>query len=148
MRLPLIPALVVACFALSMMTGPARAEQAQVFDNYEVHFNAFNSSFLPPEVALAYNLQRSKYRALINVAVLDDGAGKRPVTALVKGSMKNLLSQVQDLNFREIKEGNAIYYLADFRFTDDEQLEFDIDVRPDPNKPAYHLHFRQHFYVD
>ena len=145
MRLPLISAIFVA---LLIATLPARAEQAQVFDHYEVHYNAFNSSFLPPEVAMAYNLQRSKYRALINVAVLDEGAGKRPVSAIVKGSMKNLLSQVQTLSFREIKEGNAIYYLADFRFTDDELLAFDIEVQPDPNRPAYRIHFSQHFYVD
>ncbi|HEY5718189.1 MAG TPA: DUF4426 domain-containing protein [Motiliproteus sp.] len=145
MRLPLITALFIALLALST---PTRAEQAQQFDHYEVHYNAFNSSFLPPEVALAYNLQRSKSRGLINVAVLDTATGKRPTSAIVKGSFKNLLSQQQTLSFREIREGNAIYYLAEFRFTDDELLMFTVEVQPDPNRPAYSVNFKQHFYVD
>ncbi|WP_210398275.1 DUF4426 domain-containing protein [Motiliproteus sediminis] len=145
MRVPLISALWVA---LLLLAGPLRAEQAQTFDQYEIHYNAFNSTFLPPEVAVAYNLQRSKYGGVINVAVLDDSEGKRPTSAQVSGSLKNLIGQRQELSFREIREGNAIYYISAFRFTHDEQLQFSLDVKPDRNKPAYSISFKQHFYAD
>lgn len=145
MRVPLIS---VVGMALLLLAGPLRAEQAQTFDNYEIHYNAFNSTFLPPEVAVAYNLQRSKYGGVINVAVLDDAEGKRPTSALVRGTLKNLLGQSQELSFREIREGNAIYYISAFRFTHDEQLEFTLTVQPDPNKAGYSISFKQHFYAD
>ena len=134
---------------LIWVTGSAQAEQFKVFDSYEVHYNAFNSSFLPPEVASAYDLKRGKYRALMNIAVLraEDG-DKASVRATVSGTMKNLIGQMQKLNFTEIREGEAVYYIASFRFTDDEVLMFDVNVQPDPNTPAYSMKFKQHFYAD
>lgn len=134
---------------LLCLAGPLRAEQFQAFDQYEVHYNAFNSSFLSPDVAKAYDIQRSKYKGLVNIAVLDRSADQdRPVAALVNGSIKNLLDQSQSLVFTEIREGSAVYYITDFRFSDDEQMRFSISVQPDPNKPAYELNFKHHFYVD
>ncbi len=131
------------------LSALAQAEQFKLFDNYEVHYNAFNSGFVPPEVASAYDLKRSKYRALMNVAVLKQaGSDKSSVQAVVSGSMKNLIGQTQKLRFTEIREGEAIYYIASFRFTDDEVLSFDISVQPDPNSAAYSLSFKQHFYAD
>ncbi|MEH6627591.1 MAG: DUF4426 domain-containing protein [Motiliproteus sp.] len=134
---------------LALVSGFAQAEQFKPFDQYEVHYNAFNSSFVTPEVASAYGLQRSKYRALMNVAVLKKEGGKKPsVNAVVTGSFNNLIGQNQDLSFVEIREGESIYYIASFRFTDDEVLDFEIKVQPDPNAPAYIVNFKQHFYVD
>ncbi|MEH6811811.1 MAG: DUF4426 domain-containing protein [Motiliproteus sp.] len=134
---------------LALVSGFAQAEQFKPFDQYEVHYNAFNSSFVTPEVASAYGLQRSKYRALMNVAVLKKEGGKKPsVNVVVTGSFNNLIGQNQDLSFVEIREGESIYYIASFRFTDDEVLDFEIKVQPDPNAPAYIVNFKQHFYVD
>ena len=57
--------LFTSLFALS-----AHAEQKQIERGYEVHFNAFNSSFVTPEVATANGIVRSKVRALVNVLSL------------------------------------------------------------------------------
>ncbi len=145
------PSRMIAVLLISMvaLATTVRAEQFKPFDDYEVHYNVFNSSFLPPEVATAYDLQRGKYRALMNVAVLKTGGdAKMSVKAMIKGTMKNLIGQTQNLTFTEIREGESIYYIASFRFTDDELLTFAIDVQPDPNKTAYTVNFKQHFYAD
>ncbi len=130
-----------------LLSGHASAERFKAFDHYQVHYNALNTTFLPPEVAKTYSIQRSKVRGLINVAVLDSRSNK-PVTALVTGEIRNLVGQTQALEFKLVREGIAVYYIAEFRFTDDEILNFDLQVQPDPNAAAYQFEFKQHFYVD
>lgn len=141
-RLLLVVALVFSTSAL--------AEQMISDGHYEIHYNAFNSSFITPEVAQLNNITRSKYRALVNVAVLklgEDGS-KTPVTAIVTGNAANLLGQTQQLTFQKIDEGNALYYIGSFRFTEEERLKINLNVQPDPNMPAYSIVFEQTFYVD
>lgn len=138
----------LALSLVMMFPIQANAEQFKAFDNYEVHFSAFNSTFLTPDVAQGYAIQRSKVRGLVNVAVLDKSNQKAPITAQVRGEITNLVGQVQTLAFKQVREGKAVYYITEFRFTDDEILSFDLQVQPDPNKPAYTVQFKQHFYVD
>ena len=141
-RLTLIAALV---FSTSVA-----AEQMISDGRYEIHYNAFNSSFITPEVAQLNNITRSKYRALVNVAVLklEEDGRKTPATAIVKGSAANLLGQAQTLEFKKIDEGNALYYIGSFRFTEEEKLKISLNVQPDPNRPAYSIEFEQTFYAD
>ena len=138
---------VVLLFCL-LLPAQASAERFKAFDQYEVHYNALNTTFLPPEVANTYSIQRSKVRGLINVAILDRANNGKPVTAVVSGEIRNLVGQTQDLSFKMVREGVAVYYIAEFRFTDDEILNFDLRVQPDPNAAAYAVEFKQHFYVD
>lgn len=127
----------------------AQADSPQRFGQYEVHYSAFNSSFLEPEVAEAYNIQRSKYQGLVNVSVLEEqNGGTEPVTAVVTGHMTNLLGQQQELKFKQVREGNAIYYLTNFHFSDGDPLKFNISVQPDPNEPPHQVNFQQKFYTD
>lgn len=128
----------------------AAAEQSIADGRYEIHYNAFNSSFITPEVAQQNGLVRSKYRALVNVSVLEVGSDGRqqPTTAIISGQAANLLGQAQKLAFKKIDEGNALYYIGSFRFTEDEQLKITLSVQPDPNRPAYNIEFDQRFYVD
>ncbi len=136
--------------AAILASTSALAEQSISDGRYEIHYNAFNSSFITPEVAQQNDLVRSKYRALVNVSVLqmqDDGS-KKAVRAIVSGQASNLLNQAQKLEFKQIDEGDALYYIGSFRFTEDEQLKIQLNVQPDPNKPAYTIEFDQRFYVD
>ena len=136
-------------FSLTLMSS-AQAEQSLTQNGYEVHYNAFNSGFLTPEVAQANGLTRSKVMALLNVSVLkiaDDGT-KRSVNALVSGEAKNLIGQIKTISFKKIDEGDAIYYLGSFRFSDEEMLNFDLDVQPDPNQSPISVRFSQTFYED
>jgi hypothetical protein len=135
--------------ASTAFTG-AQAEQSLTQNGYEVHYNAFNSGFLTPEVAQANGLTRSKVKALLNVSVLklENDGSKRPVNALVSGEARNLIGQIKRISFKKIDEGDAIYYLGEFRFSDEELLNFDLEVQPDPNQSAIKVRFSQTFYED
>lgn len=134
----------------ALLSSAALAEQMISDGRYEIHYNAFNSSFITPEVAQRNNLLRSKYRALVNVSVLEvkEDGSKQATSAIVSGQASNLLNQIQTLEFQTIDEGEALYYIGSFRFTEDEQLKIRLSVQPDPNKPAYNIEFDQRFYVD
>ncbi|MGH1430104.1 MAG: DUF4426 domain-containing protein [Neptuniibacter sp.] len=135
--------------ALALISQPLLAEQFVAHGNYEIHYNAFNSTFVQPDVAQKVGLQRSKRKALVNVSVLKvEGATKTPVSATVTGKATNLIQQSQNLNFKKVDEGNAIYYLGQFGFSDDQVIRMSIDVQPDPNLPAYTIQFEQKFYEE
>jgi len=144
-----LAALAGISFAL-MVSQAVRADQFVAYGDYEIHYNAFNSSFLQPDIAQEYGLQRGKRRAMINVSVLKKSTDGKPVpvSALVQGKASNLLEQTQDMSFKKIDEGNAIYYIGQFGFSDDMQMRISLSVQPDPNKPAYDLQFEQKFYAD
>lgn len=136
---------VIATFAT-----PVLAEQMVADDKYEIHYNAFNSSFIQPDVASRYGIQRSRTKGLLNVSVLEkqpDGS-TRPVPAVIQGKVVNLIAQTQTLSFSKVEETNALYYIGDFGFTDDQVLRFNLSVQPDPNAAAYTINFEQRFYVD
>lgn len=140
----------IGTLAMVMVAGLAQAEQKIADGKYEIHYNAFNSSFITPEVAQQYDITRSQYRALVNVAVLklEEDGSKTPVRAQISGQAANLLQQAQQLEFKQIDEGNALYYLGSFRFTEDEQLTISLQVRPDADAAPYNIEFEQTFYVD
>jgi len=126
------------------------AEQKITVGDYEVHYSAFNSSFLQPKVAESYGIQRTKYRGVVNITVLKKGAdGKTtPARAFIKGKVKNLIEQSNNLNFRPIIESDAIYHIAEFKISSEDTLTFNLDIQPDPNQPAFPLSFRQAVYPE
>ncbi|MBY4676420.1 DUF4426 domain-containing protein [Marinobacterium arenosum] len=135
---------------IALVSVSARAEQFVKYGDYEIHYNAFNSSFLQPDVAQSVGIVRGKRRALINVSVLKmqpDGSMK-PVTAMVNGSVLNLIEQQQQMDFKKIDEGKAIYYIGSFGFTDDQLMRISLQVQPDANQPAFDINFEQKFYTD
>ncbi|WP_409524097.1 DUF4426 domain-containing protein [Nitrincola sp. MINF-07-Sa-05] len=132
---------------------PAMAAQADKMisdGSYEIHYNAFYSTFLLPEVAQRHNLTRSNVRAMLNVTVLEKQADgtTRPVAADVTGEVANLLQQRQTLNFVSIEEADARYYIGDFRISNDEQLTINLTVLPEGSTSPYQIRFDQTFYTD
>lgn len=117
------------------------------FGDYRVHYSAFNSSFIDPKVAAAYDIVRGGDRGLINIAVVPiDTVGGRP--AQVSGHVANIFAQRQELKFFEVREGDAVYYLAPFRFEHEDSLTFSVTVKPAPDLPSYTLSFQRTFYRD
>lgn len=103
----------------------------QDFGDYRVTYSVFNSEFIPPEVARQYNLVRARDRAFVNISVAKIGE-MQGMSAAVSGSATNLIQQSRALEFREIRDGQAVYYLAPLRFENEETLTFKIDlVMPD-----------------
>ncbi len=113
-----------------VVASTAYAEQNKKAGAYDVHYVAFASTFLSPEMARKYNVVRGRNRALINISVLNENAS--PVRAKLNGTVKNLPGQILHLDFEEVIEGDAVYYLAQTRFSDQEIMRFTINfVGPD-----------------
>jgi hypothetical protein len=135
----------LALFLLTLcLAWPAMAERKQSFGDLDVHYSAFNSSFLQPDIAAAANLTRSKSQGVVNIAVRK---ADQPVGAQVSGQVKNLLGQVHNLQFKQVKEGEAIYYLAQFPFDGNETLRFSLQVQA-TGGTTQSFDFTQEFFPD
>ncbi|MCO7630077.1 DUF4426 domain-containing protein [Pseudomonas fluorescens] len=123
----LITVLLTACLSLSAVAADAiKGERKEVFGDVTVHYNTFNSTFLTPEIAKAAELIRSKNQGVINVSVIKDG---KPLIANVTGTVKDLTSQSVPLNFRQVTEQGAIYYIAQYPVEQQETRTFEIKVQ-------------------
>lgn len=125
---------------------PAGATNADIGDHI-VHFSAQSTDQLPPDVARAYNIVRSKNRAMLNVSVLREEDGTA-VVADVAVKTVNLTGQLKNVTMRRINEGDAIYYIGEVAIANRETLVFDISVTPEGSKIASNVRFKRQFYTD
>ena len=56
--------------AISVGSLNSYAENSKEFGDYVIHYNAFRSDTISPEVAKQYGLTRANNRVLINIAIL------------------------------------------------------------------------------
>ncbi|MDZ7668442.1 MAG: DUF4426 domain-containing protein [Gammaproteobacteria bacterium] len=122
---------------------PALAEQMRPIGDYEAHYSLVPTLFLKADIAAGYDITRSRDRALLTVSILDADGG--PVTADVRGRVKDLLGVQQALDFEEVREGPAVYYLATIRHSDRDVLRFDIRITT-PDGADHELAFQQKMY--
>lgn len=132
--------LLMLCSSLSF------AEQKQDFDNLEVHYIALPSTFLEPYIAAQYGLKRSKYTGLVNVSVLDKNQQSLPIEADIIGVGRNLIGQSEKLQFKKIKEGKSIYYIAAYPFTNEEIVKFKVQIKAQGK--THLLKFQHKYYVE
>lgn len=125
---------------------PAGATSIDIGDHV-VHFSAQSTDQLPPEVARAYNIVRSKNRAMLNVSVLRE-TDNSAVAAIVTVRAVNLTGQLKSITMRRIDEQEAIYYIGEVAVANREVLVFDISVTPEGADTAYELRFKRQFYTD
>ena len=112
-----------------------------------IHYMAIGSTFFTPEIAKAYGITRSRYNGLVNISVLDNTKTGTPAkTVSISGQAKNNLGQFKNLEFKEVKEGDAIYYLAQITYNHEETIHFNLTIN-DGNEQQT-LTFSQKFYVD
>ena len=142
--------LVLAISAQAQVDQPKEISTVEKFGDYTVHYNVFNSTTIPAKVAEAYKLVRGKDHALVNISLTktENGSTSLCLPAVVKGASKNLMQQQQALQFIEIKEGDATYYLAPFVFTNEEILHFDIQVSADANAKPMSFTFNRTLYTE
>jgi Domain of unknown function (DUF4426) len=147
-RLPSLVGALLLCF----LSVGANAEQKLVFGEYEVHYMGLNSSFLTAEVSKIYDIPRSRSLGFLNISVLQKTKGGQVPAALdakLKGSIRNLIGQSRELEFRRVREGQAIYYISTFSFDDGDMYNFDIDVVPSNAKQKnFDVKFSQRFYEE
>jgi hypothetical protein len=125
---------------------PAGATNADIGDHI-VHFSAQSTDQLPPEVARAYNIVRSKNRAMLNVSVLQE-SDNAPVKASVTVKTVNLTGQLKNVTMREITEQEATYYIGEIPVANRETLIFDISVQPEGVEEVSEVRFKRQFFTD
>ncbi|MGI2259781.1 DUF4426 domain-containing protein [Shewanella sp. GXUN23E] len=126
---------------------PVSADQQTVGD-YVIHYQAFGSTFLTPSIAKAYGLQRSNYTGVVNISVLHANEKDSPgVPVEITGVAKNLLDSSINLKFREIREGKAVYYIAEVPYRNDETIHFQIGIKHGRQLNTT-LKFKQSFFTD
>ena len=125
---------------------PAGATSVDI-GGHVVHFSAQSTDQLPPEIASAYNIVRSKNRAMLNVSVIrsDDGSA---VPAEVTVKTQNLTGQLKTVTMRRIDEQDAIYYIGVTPVANRETLIFDIAVTPEGGEEVTDIRFKRQFYTD
>lgn len=144
MRPLLLPALAALLLVLS---APLRAGSMTTGD-ITVHFNALPTTSLAPEAARRSGVTRSANRALVNVAVRQGEPGAdRALPATVRLVAVNQNGQRSPLSAREVREGDAIYYLAEARISGHETLTFELEVVP-RGAAAMRTVFRQAFFPE
>jgi hypothetical protein len=125
----------------------AFAENSQPIGNYIVHYNALSTETLPPTVAKAYGITRSKNKGLLNISILRKGAGFQGVEADINVSATNLTGQLRNIELRKIVEQNAVYYISEFSVSDRETLDFSIQVKTADNQTG-NIKLRQQFFTN
>lgn len=142
--------LFVALFFMSLtslFSTAVMAENMKKLGSMNVHYMAIGATFLTPEIAKAYGIERSRYNGLINISVLDNSQKNTPAkTVSISGTARNDLGQIKSLEFQEVKEGAAIYYLAQINYSNEETFYFELEIND--GKESHQLKFKQKFYVD
>lgn len=136
--------LLTAVFSTTL-SAEQQGGQYKRFHKWDVHYIAFPSTVLKPQIAANYGLTRSGNTAVINISVLDK-SNQAAQAVSISGFAKNLIGQKTDLAFKEIKEQDAIYYIAQLNYTDQETYRFEIQINQ--GEQAEKLVFQQKFYVD
>ena len=133
----------------ALLSITLNAEQKKTFGDYDVHYSVVNSTFIAPDIVKNYGITRGKDRALVNIAIRKRQPKGRTKAqrGLVTGKSPDLIHSAP-LDFTEINEQDAIYYLAELRFNNKEMRTFTIKVQPDPNIAAYTLKFSKTLYID
>lgn len=131
------------------LTSPAQAEQFESFGPFVVHYSAVQTESLPAESLRLYGIQRSRNRALVSIAIRrrQGPTASEAVAAAVSGTATSLAGQVRNLDLREIRNPDAIYYVADFRLSGNDTLDFAITVTPEGGAEGHTVRFRKNFFV-
>ena len=128
---------------------PAEATSADIGE-FVVHFSAQTTDQLPPDIARAYNIVRSKNRAMLNVSVIRK-SDKQSVEANVLVKATNLTGQLKTVTMRKVEEPGdtvAIYYIGETSVANRETLLFDISVKPAGQSTLSEVRFKRQFYTD
>jgi hypothetical protein len=136
---------------LLVMPTYSVADNAYEFGDYIVYYNAFTADTLPPQMATAYGILRSKYKGVLNLSIQkkqSPGKFPQPVNAKVVVQASNLVGQLKNLDSRRITEGKAIYYISEFRVSNKERITFKVSLKADGEITPLEFKFTQQFYID
>jgi len=140
----------ITLISLLVLSAPALGQQSEKFGDLELHYSVVNTTFLSAEIAELYGITRGKQRAILNLALRKPRAGTIGTgqAMQLRGEVRDLMQTQQALEFKEIREGDAIYYIADFRFINEEWRFFDLNFRPEGTDKTYSFDFKWQLYVE
>ncbi len=143
-RLSAVPVFLV----LLLSAVSAQAQQSEMFGPYELFYSVVNTTFLEPEVAANYGITRGKKKAILNLAVREHVEGGTEARSMIlKGRTWDLI-QNQFLEFQEVREGPAIYYIGGFSFINEEWRFFEVDFRPEGATETYTFKHKHQLYIN
>jgi hypothetical protein len=124
--LPLLTGLALLVFTSFSQAG------SKDFGEYTVQWSVFPSTFLTPEIARENDLNRSRGIGIVNIAIMtdNDDGGMSTASGQVEGKVLNEIQQARFLAFRRIQEGDAVYFIAEYQYSNAELMTFEITVRP------------------
>ena len=128
-------------------TAEPAGESMKDIGDHVVHFSAQSTDQLPPEIARAYNIVRSKNRAMLTVSVLRQ-SDNASVAADVAVKTVNLTGQLKNVAMRQIEEQDAVYYIGETPVANRETLIFDITVTPEGASGPSEVRFKREFFTD
>lgn len=131
----------LACYSMASFGA------SEAFGDYTVYYQAVNSTFINADIAEQYGIVRSDRRAFLNISVMrQDNGSMSAVTAQVSGGKRNLLGQFGDIEFREIREGAAIYYIGEFEYSNAETVRFAVEVEPEGSGQVQEIRWETRMY--
>ena len=143
-------ATIAACQSPPDSTAVPVTETFRDFGEYVMHFNALTTDQLTAEIAQRHGIVRSNNRAMLNVSILRkrDGSLGVPVAARVTVSANNLTGQLKNVTLKEVREAEAIYYLAESAVANGETLIYAIDAIPESQNAPLSIRYRKQFFLD
>lgn len=128
----------------SMLLSPSlRAEQKVQLGDWDVHYIAMSSMLIEPAIAKQYGLKRANDMGLLNISVLASATQQAQQVEL-SGVAINLMQQRVPLQFTMVKDGPAIYYLAQLQHRPEEHYRLEITIKG--NNSSQLLKFAHTFY--
>ena len=106
--------------------------EIQKHGTFAIHYTVFPSTIIPAEVAQAHEITRADHKIIVNVSLKKD---ELPTRAQLTGEVINLLNQVVALDFVEVREADAVYYLATHIALPEDILRFNLLVTPFQTDP-------------
>ena len=136
---------------LMTMVGwsPCQADQAIQWQGDDIHYPTLSSRLIPADVAKLHGIIRADNRMVTNLSIRKTsktGEKGDPVTASIHGTATNLLNQQSVLDFTEVLEPNAIYYLANQLVDERDTLRYSISIQPQSSEATYLLEFVRDYY--
>lgn len=143
----------IASLFLLSFAAQAQEDNIREVGDYRIFYNVLPTSFLDPQLAQAYGLTRSKGLGLLRITVMkkrEDGSLEPVEHPRVSGQAGNLAGQTRALSFRQVEVGQGQGYstLSTFRYSHDEPLRFNLEVKYDPQQPAEPLDFIRRLLIE
>ncbi len=123
------------CFSASSLA------EAEDHGDYRIHYTTFASTLIPADVAKLHGIVRSENLIIVNVSIMKD---ETPTPASISGEVVNLLNQTFEMEFAEVNEQDAIYYLGSHNAMEQDILRFRILVDI-PGKEPYPIAFLRRY---